>query len=291
MHVLSGGATGMVNMPAILADGYVFPVSGYSVFETGAYPVKVPVIIGTNKEETKLFLSFDLNLDWKSDLYKALAKYGSMRWKVEGVDDIAYALSVHNDQPAVYVYRFDWGAVNEEGKSPLPGDWGSRLGAFHSLEIPFFLGTDTILGSFMTGNLFTKKNLVSRKKLTVAIGQYLTAFTYTGDPNNQFAGPTNPVWEPWQPANSTMPCLLFDTKGDDLALSCIYGRLTQEIVDAQMYNELNEPLLSEVIHRLERSPVNAEDARAHTKVQSAALSNQWLSPAADAYSNQRQHWQ
>lgn len=146
MGALTPGTTGMTGVPAIFPDGFVIPKVGFQVFETGEYANKVPIIFGNNKEELKLFLSFSRDLSWKSDLYQAVAKYGSQRWKADAVDSIARAMSLHLDQPPVYAYRFDWGAPNENGDSPLPGNWGARLGSFHSLEIPFFLGTDTIDG-------------------------------------------------------------------------------------------------------------------------------------------------
>ena len=49
---------GMISFPFIFEDGTVIPEAGFDVLETGNYPNKVPIIIGSNKEETKIFLAF-----------------------------------------------------------------------------------------------------------------------------------------------------------------------------------------------------------------------------------------
>jgi len=256
LHEISGSVTGMTDSPEIITDGYVLP--GYKTFADGTYPVKVPVIIGTNKEEMKLFLSFDRSLDWKSDLYSVLAKYSSLRWKADGADAIAHALSSNKNQPPVFVYRFDWGAIDKNGVSSLPGDWGKKLGAFHSLEIPFFLGTKTILGVYMTGNLFVKKNEASRKILTSAVMRYLKSFAYTGNPNKpadtQSIGVSDslPKWEKWNARAGIEKTFIFDTKDDQLSFSYNESILTRESIDRDMHKEIKEPLLSDLIERLDK---------------------------------------
>ncbi len=51
-------AFGMISFPFIFEDGAVIPKTGFDALETGDYPNKVPIIIGSNKEETKIFLAF-----------------------------------------------------------------------------------------------------------------------------------------------------------------------------------------------------------------------------------------
>ena len=65
INSLEAGTTGMTGWPTIIRDGHTLPEEGYEVFSTGEYPSKVPVIIGTNRDETKLFLFFDKYLDWR----------------------------------------------------------------------------------------------------------------------------------------------------------------------------------------------------------------------------------
>jgi para-nitrobenzyl esterase len=193
LATMKAGATGMTGWPTIIRDGTVLPAEGAEVFGSGNYTVKVPLVIGSNREELKLFLFFDKSLDWKSDYYAAVAKYGSERWRAEGVDELATALAASPGQPPIYVYRFDWGSPGLDDRSPLPGSWGRRLGAFHTLEIPFFLGTETINGVFLTGRLFTAANRPGRRDLSAGIMRYLAAFARSGDPNPG-GGDALPPW-------------------------------------------------------------------------------------------------
>jgi hypothetical protein len=68
-----------------------------------------------------------------------------------------------------------------EGKSVLPGTWGLSLGAFHSVEVPFFLGTETLDGLLQVF-LYAKENEVGRKALSKTIMAYTTTFARTEIP-------------------------------------------------------------------------------------------------------------
>lgn len=240
------GGIGMIAFPNIIKDGYVLPEEGYKAFETGVYPVKVPLIIGSNKEESKLFLSFNSKLDYKSDLYQAVAKYGSIRWKVQGVDDLAQKLTVQKDQPQVYVYRFDWGSINSNGTSPLPGDSGLKLGAFHSIEIPFFLGTDTVNGFFLTGRVFSDKNKIGRQALSKAIMRYLASFASTGNPNSD-ATKDLPEWIPWTNSEGKPKAIQFNVDADTPQFSYQTEPVTLDSMNREMKQSLDGPLLTNVL--------------------------------------------
>lgn len=187
-------SVGLMSNPTILNDGYVLPANGYEGLESGDYPNKVPVIIGCNRDETKLFLYF-AHVPWREPLYAAVAKYGSARWKAAGVDGVARRLARAPGQPPVFAYDFAWGAPDRTGRSVLPGHWGQRLGAFHSSEIPFFLGTDTLNG-YMHYFLYNRRNAESRRVLSHAIMGYVTSFVHSGDPNAMQSGNV-PRWDPW----------------------------------------------------------------------------------------------
>ena len=251
IRVLKGWMLGMTAFPSIIADGYVLPSEGYTAFDRGAYPVKVPLILGSNKEETKLFLSFDKKLDWKSPFYSALAKYGSMKWKIQAVDHLAASLSAFPDQPPVYTYRFDWGSVDEKGFSPMPGNLGRRLGACHTMEIPFFLGTRTFFAGILFGQIFNKRNLEGRVRLTAVIMKYLKNFLYTGNPNG-IVGNVDSVWNPWTPGANGHKGVIFDADYSKAIVSFQTQELTMDMLDSEMRNELAGPLYGEVLKRLER---------------------------------------
>ena len=238
---------GMSDHPTVYADGYVLPKDGFASLLNGTYPNKVPLIIGSNKDEMKLFLNARKDSPFKSDpaLYRALAKYMTMTWRYRGVDSVATAITAAPNHPAVYAYRFDWGSPNTRGESPLPGDLGPRLGAFHSIEVPFFLGTDTNAVSFITGNYYTSQNKPGRVKLIDTAMRYLAAFARTGDPNNG-AGAPLPVWPAWDPADGGDKALVMDVDGSELSFTILKESLTPESIRQKAEAELKDPALSRV---------------------------------------------
>ena len=238
----------MIENPAILRDGTVISAEGFGVLAAGNY-AKVPLLIGTNKEELKLFLLFSRTIHWRNPLYAAAARYASERWKASGVDEVARLLTSHTDQPPVYAYRFDWGAPDSLGKSPLPGTWGARLGAFHSLEIPFFLGTDTLEGA-LQAILFTDRNERGRKALSDAMMDYAGQFARTGDPNRH--GSDLPAWNAWTNAPGAEKCMILDVRGDTPALTMSPIELTdREVMDSVA--ALPEPLRTQTLEYLAAS--------------------------------------
>lgn len=247
-------AFGMIDNPSILRDGVVIPELGFDVLGTGDYPNKVPLIIGSNKEEVKLFLLFSGAISWRSELYEAAAKYGSERWKASGVDEVARRLSVHADQPPVYAYRFDWGASDTDGDGPLPGNWSRKLGAFHSLDVPFFLGRETLNG-VMHLALFTEQNAPGRRALSGAMMEYVAQFARTGDPNRRGTGPGTgwTEWAPWTNTPGAPKCILFDARGDSPAIVMSDIELTDDAVMAAVQTDLAEPLRSRTLNFLSRS--------------------------------------
>jgi para-nitrobenzyl esterase len=245
---------GMVENPAILRDGAVIPLQGYEVLKTGEYANKVPVILGSNADELTIFLRFGSHVPWQSDLYRAASRYGSARWRVSGVDEVARRLVAHADQPPVYAYQFRWGTLDPAGKSPLPNMWGSELGAFHSLDIPFFLGNDTVMGVFQV-LLFTWQNEPGRKALSGAMMRYLARFARTGDPN--MPGGDLPAWEPWSAAPRGPKYIVFDVRGDAPAIAMSNEELTDQEVMAAASAELREPLRTRTLQYLEKSPLSS----------------------------------
>jgi para-nitrobenzyl esterase len=240
---------GIIANPDVLNDGAVIPVEGFSSLATGRYPNKVPIILGGNREELKLFLESSKMIPWQGELYQAVVKYGTARWRAFGVHEVAHMLAANSGQPPVYTYRFDWGAPDAEGKSVLPGAWGKRLGAFHGLEVPFFFGNDTILG-VLQAFLFTTENEKGRKALSVAMMQYLASFARTGNPN--LPGSTLPKWLPWSTRPGTMKSLVFNAGPDALAITISTEELTDAVVLKAVNTDLVEPLRGNVLRYLDQ---------------------------------------
>jgi para-nitrobenzyl esterase len=245
-------ALGMIENPAILRDGVVIPAEGYDVLRSGAYTGKVPVILGSNADELKIFLRFSSRIPWQGPLYQAASRYGTARWKVSGVDEVARRLVAHEDQPPVYAYQFRWGTLDAHGKSPLPNQWGRELGAFHSLDIPFFLGHDSVLGVFQVV-LFSQQNEPGRKALSAAMMRYVARFARTGNPNPPDG--SLPEWAPWSSEEGGPKYIVFDVQGNEPALEMSNSELTDDEVMAAAATELTEPLRSRVLDYLRASPL------------------------------------
>jgi para-nitrobenzyl esterase len=239
---------GMIDMPYLFEDGTVLPDTGYATLETGSYPNKVPIILGSNKDELKLFLFADPYFSGEDDLYQIVTSYGSDNFKAVGVDQVARKLRSHADQPGVYTYQFLWGSVRDNGESELPGPWGSRLGSFHALEIPFFFGNDDLF-VVLHSLLFTRENRQGREALTSAMMQYAAQFVRTGDPNTPGSG--LPEWRPWSNEPDGLRCILFDVDEDQaLDVRMSTDELTETGLAEKMAAEVHEPLYSQAVEYL-----------------------------------------
>ena len=243
------GGFGMITFPSLFEDGAVIPVSGFDTFGTGTYPNKVPIILGTTKEETKIFLFMESYFDGKDELYQIVTRYGSDNWKAGGVDEVARKLRSHADQPGVYAYQFLWGAWRGNiEKSVIPDPWGLKLGSCHSLDIPFFLGNDSFNGA-LTGLVFSEENRLSREALTGAIMAYTARFARTGNPNESGSG--LPLWEPWSNGADQSKCILWDADlSGALNIQMSTSELTSESVEDDLCSKVSDPLYLEALNYL-----------------------------------------
>ncbi|MFI5366418.1 MAG: carboxylesterase/lipase family protein [Candidatus Binatia bacterium] len=137
--------TTMIDMPKVFGDGVVLPQDDplQHLARADGYN-RVPVIVGTNRDENKLFLFGDpqrvRRILWlvprlrNEARYNLSAEYMSKLWKAAGADEPAAAMRTTQD--TVFVYRFDW----DEEPHVLGADLSIMLGAAHGLEIPFVFG-------------------------------------------------------------------------------------------------------------------------------------------------------
>jgi para-nitrobenzyl esterase len=189
---------GMLRFPQIFPDGAVMPADAPEQhFPAGRYN-QVPVIVGTNRDENKLFMAFDkeyVRLWFRvlpsvrdQDRYDRDAEYQALAWKLNGADDPArWMRSVQG--PSVFAYRFDW---DELGRF-LWVDWDQVIGAGHAVEIPFVFGSFDIP---LLRSLFDEENLASRQQLSRAMMSYWAEFATTGAPGRG-RGRDLPLWKAW----------------------------------------------------------------------------------------------
>ncbi len=223
--------TGMRLYPAprLFGDGYVLSVEPeIKAFETGMFN-KVPLIIGTNRDERRTYLFNDSY--WGTVLatdpgdYVRFTTYGSMAWKQRGVDDIARAMKKggHHD---LYVYRFDW---DEQG---MLGTWDMSvaIGAGHTVEIPFVFGQE-IRFLVPLGN----KNIPARRALSASMMSYWTEFAYRGNPGTGRDG-GEVRWKPWNSAAGAEKMIIFDTPADG-GIRMSSEEVTQESLKQDILND------------------------------------------------------
>jgi len=237
---------GMYQSPRPIADGAVFPTcSWHEAFADPALHYSVPLMIGANRDEFKLFLAGDTDdyVDMRfgvlptpkdPERYQRDARYLSDLWRASAVDEIAQRLVVHNTA-ATYAYRFDWDDWPRLPFMNLP----ELVGASHGVEIMFMFGLVAErpwLRYLLGGRRFTEM-----QQLSEAMRQYWTTFASTGTPNtannNSLA-----QWTPWPSSERSTDntLLLLDTP---LATSSHMVRDIISIADIRK-NLLADPLIS-----------------------------------------------
>ena len=225
-----GKSSGMIRFPTSFIDGHVLPMPFYQALKTGQYH-KVPMILGSNKNEVKLFYrtirpfnqwrdDYSLFTDpAKAQLYERVTQYVSDGWKVMAVDHPARLMSSRTDQPPVFAYQFLWGSDGDVLTPPLK----LILGASHAMEIDFVFGTqDASLGSVV----FSEQNRPGREALQEAMMAYWSAFAHTADPTPQ--GADLPAWQPWSNTAQSPKSLLLNADLSEARITMSNDELTNE---------------------------------------------------------------
>ena len=200
-------------IPRVLSDGYVIPKRGMQ-FSRKSFYNDVPVIFGTNRDETKLFAAMESDYSTSlfnrlivvrnQEMYDLTAEYASNNWKISAVDNPVRDM-IASGKKDVFAYRFDW---DEQGKL-LWMDFSKIFGAAHAMEIPFVTGTMKLLG--IERFMFNDENLPDAIRLSIAMQSYWAEFAYSGDPGK---GRDNnlPKWNTW--TSSGEKFLILDSQND-----------------------------------------------------------------------------
>jgi para-nitrobenzyl esterase len=260
------GGTGMLDQPQVFRDGFVMPEDYLrNVLAEGRYN-QVPVILGTNRDESKLFMSFNPEYVrtlmriplWRRDAlaYERDARYSSDTWKALGVDGPAEAMR-RVQGASVFAYRFDW----DELATPLWLDLPSLLGASHAIEIPF------VFGRFELGRvgsrIFDESSEPGRTRLARAMMSYWAQLAHNGDPGHGRDWKL-PRWEAWGSGDKTF--LILDSEaGGGIRMSdervSVPGLVDQVLQDADFPDDATRcATLRQISDRaleLEREQVDA----------------------------------
>ena len=197
-----GGLGDSIDPIDITADGIVLPEEGLpALLVSRAGLHDVPVIFGTNRDETRAAGMFDDHFTRSiggvaffakdTDAYLAQGEYPSATWFERAVAGPATLRAKAGSAP-VFAYRFDW---DEEGDA-LVSDFATLIGASHAMEIGFVLGDFDSPYTDPFGFFFTDKNEDQRLKLSERMMAYWGNFAHTGNPSK---GParTSLAWRPW----------------------------------------------------------------------------------------------
>ena len=234
-------------MTRVFNDGHVLGRKGIYESFTNDQLRRVPIILGTNRYESKLFnmrnprfvrwgegegvlarvfswVGIDeLPLEiMRPDFYNAVNQYSSDSWKERAADTPARQLvaSGHKD---TYVYRFDW--------DDLPVfqevDFGVLAGAAHALELLFLF--PAAFDNYVIKNIVIKDSYDGVKKLSDQMMSYWAEFAYSGDPGK---GRSNnlPQWKAWSESEKYM---ILDSE-EDQGLVMVNSEVTVDSI----FNEL-----------------------------------------------------
>ncbi|MDP5072094.1 MAG: carboxylesterase family protein [Congregibacter sp.] len=206
---------GLYSAPALFRDGVVLPkVPLPEVFKDPRRWNRVPLMIGGNRDEMKLFLALSprhvkqrfgvIPTVRDPQRYELLNRYHSDAWKASGVDLPLSLISASSPGIDLFAYRFDWDNMRKNWLVDLP----ELLGAAHALELDFLFGP---LISRVAPGVFFEGNREEREALGRTMRDYWAGFAYSGRPGSGRSA-AQPAWPSW---SSDEPLLmrLDDQKG------------------------------------------------------------------------------
>jgi para-nitrobenzyl esterase len=214
-----GGMLNLAEFADLFTDGTVIHVDGQAALDNPKHYNQVPTILGTNKEEMKIFMAGMYGqticneegeecITYDDATYQAMTLAASMDWQRTGVNEPATAMSAHKSQPGVYAYQFNYGAYNPTGFNAWPYPLNVMIGAAHGLEMAFFFGN----WSYLVGSdlIFTEYNKPGQEALSEDMVTYLASFARTGKPSYPRSFHWLPRWLPWSNKDGGPKRILFD---------------------------------------------------------------------------------
>ena len=213
-----------LGMTRVFPDGVVVRADGIVGALNDPDRTKVPVLVGTNRDETKLFNAMNPHMvEWgqpdglwsfidrmplaikNPDYYQAMSEYGSDFFIFIATDDVARSLT--QSQQTVFAYRFDW----DELPTIQGLNYADLLGAGHAMELLFLFPAamkQILVSKFVIGDGAEEADRLSQK-----MRNYWAGFAYTGDPNLGLPAP-QPTWPVWQDADGVERFLILDSDND-----------------------------------------------------------------------------
>jgi para-nitrobenzyl esterase len=215
------GQPGYTKIARVVRDGHVISnKSTLSLLEDSKSYNDVPIMLGSNRDENKVFMLRDPeHVKWHFGMlprvidpprYERISQYVSENWKAGAVDEPAKRILRSGDNQ-VFAYRFDW---DDEPVNWL-ADLKQLLGATHGFEISHVFGD--FEGGVPIEIIGSKQNAPGRKALALSMMDYWAAFAHNGDPARGLSGKQT-LWTPWR-ANGANIMLLDSPSGGGTRMS------------------------------------------------------------------------
>jgi para-nitrobenzyl esterase len=201
----------------LIGDGIVLPqaVASKELFADPTNFNAVPVILGTNRDEMKLFLGFSpdqvdrfmgIPIAIKNSArYAAFSSYASDQWKIKSVDQLATVMR-KGQGDSVFAYRFDADDLRDFGFLSLQ----ELMGAAHAFEIPFVFGNFVTL---MSNIIHPESARAARNALSQSMMSYWASFAHYGEPAKGYHG-KQVEWATWSNNDEQNRIMIFDTSLD-----------------------------------------------------------------------------
>ena len=201
----------------LIGDGVTLPkaIASEELFSNADDYNVVPVMMGTNRDEMKLFLSFSPDHVDKflgipigikdTERYAAFSKYSSDLWKVRAVDRLASVMREAQGE-SVFAYQFDADDLRDFGFLDLK----ELFGAAHAFEVPYVFGNFT---SSMSKVIHPKSGRAARDALSRSMMSYWAAFAHYGKPGKGYYG-KQIEWQAWENGVDEDRLMVLDTELD-----------------------------------------------------------------------------
>ena len=231
----------------LIGDGIVLPeaVASEKLFADPTNYNAVPVILGTNRDEMKLFLGFSpdqvdrfmgIPIAIKNSArYAAFSTYASDQWKIKSVDQLATVMR-KGQGDSVFAYRFDADDLRDFGFLSLQ----ELMGAAHAFEIPFVFGNFLTL---MSNVIHPESARAARNALSQSMMSYWASFAHYGAPAKGYHG-KQIEWAAWSNNDEQNRIIIFDSSLDrGIRMSPMKSQmqdLKQNFINETRFNDQEE---------------------------------------------------
>jgi para-nitrobenzyl esterase len=231
----------------LIGDGIVLPeaVASEKLFADPTNYNAVPVILGTNRDEMKLFLGFSpdqvdrfmgIPIAIKNSArYAAFSSYASDQWKIKSVDQLATVMR-KGQGDSVFAYRFDADDLRDFGFLSLQ----ELMGAAHAFEIPFVFGNFVTL---MSNVIHPESARAARNALSQSMMSYWASFAHYGAPAKGYHG-KQIEWAAWSNNDEQNRIIIFDSSLDrGIRMSPMKSQmqdLKQNFINETRFNDQEE---------------------------------------------------